>query len=275
LSDEWEEEIRAARSIEDLRNLEFNLQSSKLPALLATGVFNIHLVGRSQIWTDVLRAQPAAGVLAAVVLEHDFEPLPFDEAIEYFRRKLNLTPEQFERLRAAARAKAFTIADGASAQVRLSINELLEGALSDGLTLREFQSQAADVLDSAGVSARTPWYWETVYRTNLQTSYQVGRWQQMTDPYVAERRPYLRYVSALLPTSRPSHREKHGHIFALDHAFWRRWYPPNGFNCFCTAVSVSDAELKRNHWTVEEVESWVYPEPDEGFERNAGADATI
>jgi SPP1 gp7 family putative phage head morphogenesis protein len=207
--------------------------------------------------------------------EVDFEPLPFQEAIDYFRSKTNLTPAEFARLSAAARAKAFTIADGSSVYARGAINELLDQALSDGLTLKDFQSQAADVLDSAGLSARTPWYWETVYRTNLQTSYQVGRWKQMTDPDVVKERPYLRYVSALLPTSRPSHVEKHGAVYPVGDSFWDIWYPPNGFNCVCTATSVSESLLSRRGWALSTGQSWLYDNTDEGFAGNAGKSASI
>ena len=50
--------------------------------------------------------------------------------------------------------------------------------------------------------------------------YAAERWQQMTDPDVARSRPYLRYVCACLPDSRPSHLEKHGLVFSMDHHFW-------------------------------------------------------
>jgi len=282
--------IRSAKSEDDIRNLSVDL--SPLASRLSPGFFNIHLLGRAQIWTDVqgtnvgaqfiapsegvINHAPTNGRLAAVVLgEADFEPLPFDEAIDYFRRKLNLTPAQFAALSDAARAKAFTVAAGSNVYVRSSINDLLGQALSDGLTLKDFQNQAADVLDSAGLSARNPWYWETVYRTNLQTSYQVGRWKQMTDPDVVKDRPFLRYVSALLPTSRPSHVEKHGAVYPVGDSFWDTFYPPNGFNCVCTVVSVSESLLSRRGWTLSTGKSWLYDAPDEGFAGNAGKSASV
>lgn len=183
-----------------------------------------------------------------------------------------MSPSRFETLASGARAKAFTIADGAKRQVRDSIKDLIDQALSEGLTLEEFKKDAAAVLDAAGVSERTPWYWETVYRTNLSTAYQAGRWQQMTDPDVAAERPYLRYVSALLPTSRPSHREKHGVVLPIDDSFWSKWYPPNGFNCYCTVTSVSESLLKRRGWQVHSG-GFIYDEPDEGFAGNVGKSA--
>ncbi len=260
------EEIRSAGSEEGIRNMEVPL--SGIRDSLAVGILNIHLLGRAQVWTDVQEDRAQTRLMGRIVTETEFEPLPFDEAIDFFRDKVNLTPAQFAQLSERARTKAFTIADGATLQVRESIKGMLERSLAEGVTLREFQAQAEDVLDRAGISARTPWYWETVYRTNLQTSYQVGRWKQMTDPAVVAARPFLRYVSARLPTSRPSHVANHGQIFPADHSFWNEWYPPNGFNCYCSTTSVSQSLLDRRKWRV----SARSPnrQADEGFRINAG-----
>ena len=224
-----------------------NLELLNVP--LAISIFNIHLLGRAQIYADVVEDRgsriedrktpssilhPPSSKLAAIVLTPEFEPLPFDEAIDYFRSKTNLTPQQFQRLSEAARAKAFSIAAGASDQIRSSINDLIDQALSDGMTLREFQAQAESVLDSAGLSPRTPWYWETVYRTNLGNSYEIGRWKQITDPDVTEAFPYLRYVhadpSGPSPPNRATHQAQHGKTYPIGDRYWDDWYPKNGFN---------------------------------------------
>jgi len=287
--------IRSAKSEETLL-LKLNSDAmgrAQLAALLAVAIFNSYLLGRAQVYADV-RAQGTGvsiqvsgltpdtrhlkpDVLAAALVDVGlgFEPLPFDEAIDYFRNKVPVSPERFRALSIAARKKAFTVADGANRQVRDHIKQLLDHSLSEGLTLKDFQEGAADVLDNAGIAPREPWYWETVYRTNMQTSYQAGRWQQMTDPEVVSERPYIRYVSALLPTTRPSHREKHGLIYPADDPFWSTWYPPNGFNCYCSAQSISESLLKRRGWTVSEQRSFQYPEPDSGFATNAGRTEAI
>lgn len=281
-SRQLEEKIRSARSFDAIRNLSLDTLDSLLSDRLAIAIFNIHLLGRSQIWTDVQTSQKAkvksknAGILAAIVLETDFEPLPFQEAIDFFRSKTNLSPRQFSQLSGAARAKAFTIAGGATRQVRQSVKDLLDEAMSDGLTLREFQSQAAGILDRAGISERSPWYWETVYRTNLGQSYEVGRWKQITDPDVASEFPYLRYVHAdpngASPPNRASHQAQHGKIYTIDDPYWDLWYPKNGFNCRCTTMSVSEAMLERRRgnpdWKFKPPRTRLRPDP--GWEGNPG-----
>jgi hypothetical protein len=264
------EQIHSAGSFDAVRHVDVPTQS--IEDALAKALLNLHLLGRAQVWNDV-ESPGKGGTLRAgqVVLGGlAVEPLPFDEAIDFFRKKTNLSPEAFYALTEAARIEAFTVAVGSEEVIVESIRDLVDTALADGLSLREFQSQANEVLANAGVAAATPWYWSTVYLTNLQTSYQVGRWQQINDPAVKAERPYLRYVSARLPTSRQSHVEKHGLVYPQDHPFWDEFYPPNGFNCYCTTMTVSNSLLSRRGWKVSEKMNFQYPHADEGFGYNAG-----
>lgn len=100
--------------------------------------------------------------------------------------------------------------------------------------------------------------------------YAAERWQQMTDPDVARSQPYLRYVCACLPDSRPGHLEKHGLVFPMDHQFWDLWYPLNGLGCMCTVMSVSEDLLVRRGWRISENRRFEFSTPDEGFGFNIG-----
>lgn len=99
--------------------------------------------------------------------------------------------------------------------------------------------------------------------------YAAERWQQMSDPEVKQLRPFLQYFSAQLPTSRLSHKEKHGVILPVDDPFWNTWYPPNGFNCLCTVASVSAREMSREGLALSR-KKFTYANPDEGFDFNIG-----
>lgn len=96
--------------------------------------------------------------------------------------------------------------------------------------------------------------------------FHAERWQQMTTPSILAARPYLRYVSALLPDTR--HAERHGLILPSDHAFWATWFPPNGYPCRCTVTSVSNDLLTRRCWTIST--NIDMEPPDEGFDFNPG-----
>jgi hypothetical protein len=44
--------------------------------------------------------------------------------------------------------------------------------------------------------------------------------------------------------------DAHGVILPIDHPWWRTHYPPNGWNCRCTAVQRGPRDLRREGWTV-------------------------
>lgn len=266
------EQLRAAGSADALRDL--TIEVPEMTRALALALFTMHLLGRAQVWSEVEPADHRLSPLAAAVFSPEVtpEPLPFEEAIAYFRPLVPMSSAAFAELEEAAQRKAFRITAGATEQISLSIKDMLDSALKDGLSLRDFQAGAAEVLESAGVSARSPWYWETVYRTNLGQSYEVGRHKQLTDDYVRERRPFWQYLSQRLPTSRPSHVEKHNLIFRWDHPFWKKWEPKNGFNCRCSRVSLSEAEMKRDGLKESTRTNFRWPDPDPGFERGPGGE---
>lgn len=88
-------------------------------------------------------------------------------------------------------------------------------------------------------------YAETVFRTNMTTSYAAGRFQQAADPDVAEVIVGLRYVAVLDGDVRPNHRAAHGLVARQDDPVWDRISPPLGYNCRCTIELVDRFEAAR------------------------------
>jgi SPP1 gp7 family putative phage head morphogenesis protein len=161
----------------------------------------------------------------------DLEPLPFDEAIEYFADLVPLTPDEFYGLAQAAQARAFTVARVASMDVIMDVHGAVAKALEAGETLRDFQGRIDDIVETRGWSGLTPWHAETVFRNNIQTAYSTGRYKQMVDQKDAF--PYWEYDAVNDADTRPEHAALDGKIFPADHSFWDIWYPPNGHRCRC------------------------------------------
>lgn len=156
----------------------------------------------------------------------------FEEAIDYFK------------------AKAFTIAGVSKADLLADVKDSIIKAMDTGQTLDEFRENFLRIASRHGWSGVTDWRIRTIFETNIQAAYQAGRFRQMTKPEILETRPYWRYVAVMDPSTRPNHAAMHGKIYRADHKIWLTWYPPNGFNCRCTVISVSLAEIERNGWTV-------------------------
>jgi len=176
------------------------------------------------------------------------ETLPFEEALRFFQSKIPLTADEFLKLARQAQVRAFTVADVAGLDAIKEIQASLTKAIDEGLSLAGWKKAMKESLGQWGIKGFRA---ETIYRTNLQTAYQVGRYEQMTDPDVIEMRPYWRYVAVMDEHTRPTHAALHGKVFRSDDPFWDHWYPQNGYNCRCTVVTLSEAEMEREGLSVE------------------------
>ncbi len=210
--------------------------------------------------------------------EITFDPISFAQAIEYFEARLALTPTEFAALEAGAKDLAFTISRVTSLDVLNEIQTDLDRALDEGLSMQEFRISASELLERKGFEGLTPFRADNIFRTNIQTAFQVGRYKQMTEPAVIKARPYWMYLAVDDGRSRPTHLAHHRKVYPADHSFWDVWYPPNGYRCRCTIVTVSEAEVEAQGLRVEESVPTVAEtdtgvirlHPDEGFEHNPG-----
>lgn len=104
------------------------------------------------------------------------EVLPFDEAVRYMRGRLPMSRDEYYALDDKMRFRAFTVSRLADADAVERVQGFLVKGLEEGSTLADFRRMTNDeLLDAAGLGKTSGWYWETVYRTNQQTAYNVGR----------------------------------------------------------------------------------------------------
>lgn len=68
--------------------------------------------------------------------------------------------------------------------------------------------------------------------------------------------------------TRPAHRAMDGFIAPVSHPIWKRWYPPCGFNCRCSVISLSEAQAKIRGYTGRVREPTV--DPDAGWGTDPG-----
>lgn len=173
--------------------------------------------------------------------------VPLAEAIEWFRARVPITPAGWRRLRTEARRRAFTVSRVASLDVILDVWRAIDQAVSQGTSLEEFQRAVTDKLERAwGGTVQNPGHRiETIYRTNVQSAYSAGRWQQQTDPDVLAARPYWMYDALLDSRTSALCRGLHGTILPADHDFWKTRYPPNHHGCRSGVRSLTEAGMRR------------------------------
>lgn len=161
--------------------------------------------------------------------EIKLEPLPFKEAIDFFKGKVTLTPKEFSELEEECKAKAFTISGIAKLDILNDVMRELQKVLDEGITFKEWRDNTNKMLEQKGWKGLSPYRADNIFRTNIQTAYNVGAYKRMTNPDVIDRRPYWMYDAVNDNRTRPTHMALNRKVFPAGHSFWDTWYPPNGY----------------------------------------------
>lgn len=242
-----------------LPTLTATLDMTALAEGLYPCVLESQLLGQAQIAGE--------SVAFATVEDLPFAILDPEEAIAFFAEVLDLPESEWIRLLRGILGLTRNVAADQRSMITALVGDTVLTAIEEGSTLREFQDRIVALFkeELPGTSPGKAQL-ETVFRTNMNTAYQVGRYQQMTA--MASVRPYWQYHAIDDSRVRPSHLAQHGKVYRADHPFWRRWYPPSGWNCRCTVVALAESELAEFGLTLQTQDA--EEEPDEGFRTNVG-----
>ncbi|MDA3978479.1 phage minor head protein [Gallibacterium sp. AGMB14963] len=207
-----------------------------------------------------------------------------EKAIEFLKQKrLYLNGVDIDELQLSARGRAAKIANLTSLEMMQDIYQSLIDAKAEGKAFGEWRKGLLAHLDKKGwlhtekVGRKqktliadpktgevfgTPWRLNTIYRTNVQAAYSAQRYQQQRDN--ALHRPYWQYSAVGDSRTRPSHAALNGKVYRYDDPFWRTFYPPNGFNCRCSVIALSQRQVDKENITVEtaELEEYINEKTD-------------
>ncbi len=193
--------------------------------------------------------------------------LTFVEAQKYFRNKLPLTKAEFDKLQARYKTDAFTVSNYTDLNVIKEFQSEILKAIENGTTLNEFRQSMNTFLVDKGYKGISKGRAENIFRTNIQTAYNVGHYKQMTAKDVLKLRPYWQYIAVDDNHTRPQHQAMNGKVFPADSEVWDTWYPPNGYKCRCTVTALSKEQAEREGLKIED-DLPDYLVPDEGFHTN-------
>jgi len=211
----------------------------------------------------------------------ELKPVKPEKALEYWKTKRPLTKKELDGLSEDARARALTVAGLTNYRQLESVYLALEKAMAEGTTLADFKKELGPLIEKQGWGS---WRVETIFRTNLAAAYAAGQWAEIQASKDAF--PYLEYLAIDDDRTRPAHAVLNGKVWPVDHEFWQRNYPPNGYGCRCDTVPVSRSRAERKGVKIEtELPSNLiykgennYPIPvaapgaDRGFVGNVGRD---
>lgn len=195
------------------------------------------------------------------------EPLPMEEAVDQLRSRVQIPASEFYQMDAAVRFRAFTVAKMAGMDAITRVKEKIEKVLEEGETLEGFISEGRgdELLERAGFSKQSPWYWETVYRTNTISAWNAGRWSQMRR--IEDTIQYVEFVAIVDSRTTEVCRHYAGVVRPMNDPIWQQITPPNHFNCRSTTrpiMSGSSEAQQTTPWSESDVRD--LPAPQEGFD---------
>jgi SPP1 gp7 family putative phage head morphogenesis protein len=163
--------------------------------------------------------------------------VPPKEAIDYFKAKKVVRKKVFDKLSREAKSASFTVGGVYREDVLSGFKEELRDALEKGRTQLQTINRFHKILAGAGHKQLGDFHLETVFRTNMQTAYGVGRRQALEE--LKDDLPFWQYHAVMDDRTRPAHATLNGMIQSADSPFWDTHFPPWGFNCRCSITATS------------------------------------
>ncbi len=172
---------------------------------------------------------------------------PLQDATDAFLAREVVAPDTFALMTAAAKKRAFSVANLASKQMLKDTQRELARQVAVGADLRDFRRFVDARLVSAGWTPKNPSHVETIFRTNVMSAYNSGRARHQTEPIVLEVLPLWQIVTVNdgPPRQRPTHQAAHGIVLRATDPFWQDAYAPFGFNCVPYSSKVLTLEGER------------------------------
>lgn len=176
------------------------------------------------------------------------DPNKYSLAVEWFRSRLPLAPDEFLRIVGGAHERAFTVAGVAQLDLVSQVWEAVDDAIAKGTTLEDFRDAIEEKLTAAW-GGEQPYRVETIFRTNVQHAYSRGRWEQQSDPEVKAIRPFWEFSAVMDTRTTPICRPLDGTVLSADDAFWKSHNPPLHHACRSTVISLTEEQAKERGLT--------------------------
>lgn len=172
------------------------------------------------------------------------DPADREQVEAWFRSRVPVTQEEYERLTEDERERSFTI--GGTAQLRVVqtvLDEIRRFASTGQVDFAAFQQRLRERLKSGYVDKNAPRL-RAALNTTAQMAYGRGRHAQLMEqgPRVA---PYLIFDAVLDARTSDLCRRLNGTVLRADHPWWRTHWPPCHINCRSSVRALSARTARR------------------------------
>ncbi len=216
----------------------------RLLALLDAGTEVAVLKGgrRGQLSSEKVIDEPISEIMPVRFSLQDKGTVQAQGTAKYLRRISGIDPT---RTNNEFRKQNAVLINGLSKEICDTVRKTIVDLTKLGVHVRGGKKEISDILLNAGLDpAATPRLAETIFRTQTAAAYNAGRWNIVNDSDTA---PYIwgfQYCTAHDRRVRPEHRLLEGVRLPKDDPFWKRYFPPNGWNCRCTVLEIwNDEEM--------------------------------
>lgn len=199
-----------------------------------------------------------------------FDKAP-EEAVAYLESLNIKVAWNWQEQLKAIKEKAFTISKITNAALLQDIHDQLISAVKEGTSYDEFKTKVEEILKNRGYLKKedgSQWRLDTIYRTNLQTSYMAGRYEQQQE--VINEFPYREFIAITDNRTTDGCLQLNGTVLPANDPFWSINYPPRHFNCRSRVVMHNDTTLELYNKKVSDPASYRNVKPAEGFDHLLG-----
>lgn len=220
-----QEKIEKAKDISDFYDLNFNYENILEDLMLMStlqGFDNAAMVDNGVTEFANTRTKTKNAALDNFLKKHPALYTDVEKEMDYSRQKY------------------FWIKKITDVNVTEKIFKQMSNTLENGGTFKDWKKDVDKILSESGLKLNEG-YLKTVFRTNMNHAYNAGIHLKV-DKY-KERYPYYRYCGILDGREQQHTKELDGKIFKVGTPEADKYFPPNGFNCRCYTVSLTEDEV--------------------------------
>lgn len=174
--------------------------------------------------------------------------LPFKEAIEFFKNKLDLPTQKWTDIWQGSHAKAFVVAGAMKHDLLVDLRSAVDATIADGKSFTWFKKEFTNIAAKHGwqYNGEASWRAKVIYQTNMRQAHNAGRYQQL------QRFDFWQYKHGDSVNPRPHHLAWHNIVLAKDDPWWDSHFPQNGWGCRCRVTGLRKATMQRRGINVSE-----------------------
>lgn len=178
------------------------------------------------------------------------DPARFETAVKWFRARVLVSKREFDSLHDKVKSLAFTVAGVEQMSAVQDVFDAIDKAIADGESIDAFRQRVSEKLGDKFAGPKSA-HLTTVFRTNVQSAYNTGRWYQLDNPDVTAVLPY-RMLDIVFDSRTSDICEQLGRpptILRHDDTYWQTHWPPFHHRCrTCVrAITASEAEARGVH----------------------------